>query len=90
MPEGHRVALVADDGGVPSTDLAAGRGKTPEQALHELAAPGADQAVEADDLALAHLDRNVVKALAGELFGREDGFAERNLLLEVDLFDRSG
>ena len=60
-----------------------------EYALDELAAAGADQAVEADDLAFAHLDRDVVKAGAGELVGLQDRRADRNCVLVIDLFDRS-
>ena len=49
-------------------DLAAGLGEAAEQALHELAAAGADEAVEPDDLAAADPERNVLEALAGEVF----------------------
>ena len=65
-----------------------GRRIAAEDALNELAAAGADQAVKPDDLALAHRDRDVVEAVAGELFGLENRRADRDLVLVVDLIDR--
>ena len=52
MPSSIACALGADvDLLALPEDLAGGRREAAEEALHEFAAPGADQAVEADDLA---------------------------------------
>ena len=60
-----------------------------EHALDEFAAAGADEAIESDDLAFAHFNRDIVKTLAGEPFGREDRRADRDGVLVIDLFDRA-
>ena len=61
--EVHRLPLAADRDVPPSPDdAAAGRRTAAEDALHELASTGADEAIEPDDLALPHPDGNVLEA----------------------------
>ena len=59
-----------------------------EHRLHDLAAAGADQAVEAEDLALAQLEADVVEfgrvATAGDVEHRR---ADRGVALGEDLVD---
>src|SRR6185437_47570 len=77
------------DGLALPQDFTGGPGIVAEHAHGEFAAPRADEAVKTDDLAAANAERNILEAFAREVPGLEQHFADRHLLLVIDLLDRA-
>src|SRR3569833_1032666 len=68
-------------------DVTGSLGIAPEDTHGELAAAGANQAIEAHDLAATHGDRDILEPFARKAAGLEQDLAERNGLFVVDLLD---
>ena len=71
-------------------DLAGGALRSSEEALGELAAAGADQTVEAHDLARADFKRHIGEAGAGQVSDGEQRGADRDRFLVVGVGQRTG
>ena len=70
-------------------DPAAGRAAEPEDALHRLRSAGADEAIEAQDLALLEREGEIGElGGVGEALDLEHGLADGDVALGKDLVDR--
>src|SRR5690606_31874065 len=86
----HRLALVADiDLVAVPEDFPGGKRLAAVETKRELAAAGADKAVQADDLPGAHAQRHVLEARPRQAAGLHDDIADRHLFLVIDLLDRA-